>query len=134
MNTAPITPEAAAHVLFHYGRDGGYQAGSFTTSLLYTIDLADETNRDKLAASFPEYVAAVIAIQYDRDGVTRLQSIARGEEVAEEPAVPQCPEALINPDGGDLRRCVQRGRHDWHQTPGGTQWRVNVDSSTEVPF
>jgi hypothetical protein len=81
VNTTPvITAEAAAHVLFHYGRDGGYQAGS--TSLLYTIDLADPGNRDKLAQAFPEYVAAVVAIQYDRDGVTRLQRIARGEEAA----------------------------------------------------
>lgn len=51
-----------------------------------------------------------------------------------EPSAPQCPEALFNPDTGDLRRCVQRGRHDWHRTPGGTEWRLPVDSSTEPPW
>jgi hypothetical protein len=77
-----IPPDVAAHVLFHYGCDGGYQAGSFTTSLLTTMGMADPSNLDKLAAGFPEYVAAVTAIQYDPAGVERLQAIARGEVAA----------------------------------------------------
>lgn len=76
-----IPAETAAHVLFHYGRDGGYQAGSFTEQLITTIDVADPTNRDKLALGFPDYVAAVVAIQYDPAGVSRLQQIA-AEQVA----------------------------------------------------
>lgn len=52
----------------------------------------------------------------------------------EEAPAPQCPEALFNPETGNLLRCVQRGRHDWHQTAGGTEWRIPVDSSTEAPF
>lgn len=52
----------------------------------------------------------------------------------EEPPMPQCPEALFNPENGDLRRCVQRGMHDWHQTSGGTQWRIPLDATTEVPW
>jgi hypothetical protein len=129
-----IPPDVAAHVLFHYGRPGGYQAGSFTTSLLNAMGTADPSNLDKLAAGFPDYVAAVTAIQYDPQGVERLQNIVRGEKAAEESPAPQCPEALFNPDTGALRRCVQKGRHDWHQTPSGTQWRIPVDSATDAPF
>ena len=77
-----IPAETAAHVLFHYGRDGGYQAGSFTDQLITTIDMADPGNRDKLAAGFPDYVAAVVAIQYDPQGVARLQEIAAGQVAA----------------------------------------------------
>lgn len=77
-----IPAETAAHVLFHYGRDGGYQAGSFTEQLITTIDMADPGNRDKLALGFPDYVAAVVAIQYDPQGVTRLQQIATGQVAA----------------------------------------------------
>jgi hypothetical protein len=81
-SNATITPDVAAHVLFHYGRAGGYQAGSFTTALLSAMGTADEANLDKLAASFPEYVAAVTAIQYDPAGVEHLQRIVRGEAAA----------------------------------------------------
>ena len=77
-----IPAETAAHVLFHYGRDGGYQAGTFTEQLITTIDMADPGNRDKLALGFPDYVAAVVAIQYDPQGVTRLQQIATGQVAA----------------------------------------------------
>lgn len=73
-----IPPDVAAHVLFHYGRDGGYQAGSFTTALLSAMGTADPSNLDRLAAGFPEYVAAITAIQYDPAGVERLQDIAAG--------------------------------------------------------
>ncbi|MFJ8583679.1 hypothetical protein ACIRD2_03325 [Streptomyces sp. NPDC093595] len=127
-----ITAETANHVLFHFGC-GGYQAGSFTTHLLSAFATADEQHFHRLAAAFPEYAAAVAAIQYDPHGVINLRAIARGE-VAAEAAAPQCPEALLNPETGDIRRCVQRGRHDWHQTPSGTQWRVPVDGTIEVPF
>jgi hypothetical protein len=47
---------------------------------------------------------------------------------------PQCPEALYNPDTGNLRRCVQGGRHEDHQTAGGTQWRIDLDTATEMPW
>lgn len=73
-----IPPDVAAHVLFHYGRPGGYQAGSFTTALLSAMGTADPANLDRLAAGFPDYVAAVTAIQYDPNGVERLQDIAAG--------------------------------------------------------
>jgi len=77
-----IPAEVAAHVLFHYGHDGGYQAGTFTTNLITTIDSADPSNKARLAAGFPEYVAAVTAMQYSHTGAEYLQSIARGEVAA----------------------------------------------------
>ncbi|WP_392971011.1 hypothetical protein [Streptomyces sp. LN245] len=77
-NGPTITPDVAAHVLFHYGREGGYQAGSFTTALLTAMGTADPTNLARLAAAFPGYVAAVTFIQYDPDGVSYLQDIAAG--------------------------------------------------------
>jgi len=133
-NSPTIPPDVAAHVLFHYGREGGYQAGSFTTDLLSAMGKADPTNLDRLALGFPEYVAAVTAIQYDPDGVANLQRIAAGDASAEESPVPQCPEALFNPDTGDLRRCIENGRHDHHQTVDGTQWHIAVDATSEVPW
>lgn len=80
MNTSnPTIPaDVAAHVLFHYGREGGYQAGSFTTALLTAMGTADPSNLDKLALGFPGYVAAVTAIHYDPNGIERLQDIAAG--------------------------------------------------------
>lgn len=80
MNHA-ITPEVANHVLAHFGQ-GGYQAGSFTTHLLAALVTADEENFFKLSAAFPGYGAAVAAIQYDPKGVTNLQAIAAGGQVA----------------------------------------------------
>jgi hypothetical protein len=77
-NSPTIPADVAAHVLFHYGHDGGYQAGSFTTSLLTTMAMADPANLARLLPGFPEYVAAVTAIQYDPNGVERLQDIAAG--------------------------------------------------------
>jgi predicted dienelactone hydrolase len=76
-----ISAETANHVLFHFGR-GGYQAGSFTTHLLSAFAAADQQNFHHLAEAFPEYGAAVAAIQYDPNGVTNLQTIARGEAAA----------------------------------------------------
>lgn len=77
--TSPMIPaDVAAHVLWHYGHDGGLKPGSFTRQLLVTIDAADLPNRDRLAAGFPAYVAAVTAIQYDPVGVAHLRDLAAG--------------------------------------------------------
>jgi hypothetical protein len=78
LSSPTIPPDVAAHVLFHYGRDGGYQPGSFTEQLLVTMAMADQSNLGRLAVGFPEYVAAVTAIQNDPAGVERLQDIAAG--------------------------------------------------------
>lgn len=135
--TPTIPAETARHVLWHYGcAGGGWQPGSCIESLITTIDRADEDNRDKLALGFPDYVAAVVAAKYDPNGIANLQRLAAGEAVAEERPAPQCPEALFNPEypGGLLRCVASPGGHDLHRTAGGTEWRVPVDSSTEVPF
>lgn len=76
-----IPTEIANHVLFHFGQ-GGYQPGSFTTHLLCAFAASDEENFFRLAAAYPEYGAAVAAIQYDPDGVQQLQQIAAGQVVA----------------------------------------------------
>ena len=73
-----ISPDVAAHVLFHYGREGGYQAGGFTELIISAIDRADPSNKAKLERGFPEYVAAVNAMQYSSTGIEYLQSIVRG--------------------------------------------------------
>ena len=49
-----------------------------TAQLLTCIGMADPSNLDRLAAGFPEYVAAVTAIQYDPQGIERLQDLAAG--------------------------------------------------------
>jgi hypothetical protein len=79
MNTsAPTIPaETANHVLFHFGR-GGYQAGTFTQILIAALCAADMTNKAKLADAYPDYAAAVIAMEYDPDGAANLQRIAGG--------------------------------------------------------
>lgn len=78
MQTAPEIPaKTANHVLFHYGH-GGYQAGTFTQHLIAALATADMTNKAKLADAYPDYAAAVIAIEYDPDGVANLQRIAGG--------------------------------------------------------
>jgi hypothetical protein len=75
-----ISATAAAHVLAHFNRAGGYRAGSFTRSLIHTIASADVFNQRKLAAAYPGYVAAVQAAQIDVDGITVLQVIATGPD------------------------------------------------------
>jgi len=80
--SASIPADVAAHVLFHYGRDGGYQAGGFTELIISAIDRADPANKAKLGLGFPEYVAAVNAIQYSPNGIDYLQTIVRGGAAA----------------------------------------------------
>lgn len=81
--TPTITPEAAAHTLWHFGYMTGsaQQPGNFTTALLKAFAAADEINFHKLAGAYPEYGAAVAAASYDPHGIQHLQRIA-GREVA----------------------------------------------------
>ncbi|MGW6454992.1 hypothetical protein ACWF94_03555 [Streptomyces sp. NPDC055078] len=73
-----VTPEVAAHVLWHMHGNGGYPAGSFTAGLLAAWNLADPANSARLAAGFPEYAAAIDLIQ-QRDGIEQLRRIAEGD-------------------------------------------------------
>ncbi|MFE2485975.1 hypothetical protein ACFXGR_22295 [Streptomyces mirabilis] len=135
-NSPTIPAETARHVLWHFGADGGWQPGSYTQRLMDAFAAADMTHTAKLANEYPDYAAAFMAAQYDPDGIANLQRIAGVEAAAGENPAPQCPEALFNPEypGGLLRCVAPPGGHDVHQTPGGAEWRVPVDSSTEVPF
>ena len=71
---APITPDVAAHVLWHY-RQLGYPPGSFTSDLIRTIAGADTGNRRRLARAFPEYVRAVSLAADHLDGIDRLRQV-----------------------------------------------------------
>jgi hypothetical protein len=78
--TTQITPEQAAHVLWHIGQ-GGYPAGSFTTRLLEAWSYADPGNSARLAKAFPGYGEAVNLIRIPArgvDGAEILRCIASG--------------------------------------------------------
>lgn len=79
MLTEQIELEDARHVLFHFGRPGGYQAGSFTTHLLHALSSADPAHFARLAAAYPSLAAAVDLAQNDQDGIAKLQHIAAGD-------------------------------------------------------
>lgn len=51
--------QEARHVLGYYGKPGGYMPGSFTSALIRCWELADSTNRDKLADKWPELDTAI---------------------------------------------------------------------------
>jgi hypothetical protein len=70
-----ITPEIAAHVLFHLGR-GGWPGSTFVQKLLAAFDVADAPNRLQLAEGFPGYAAAFELAKYINDGVAVLQARA----------------------------------------------------------
>ena len=71
---APITPDVAAHVLWHY-RQIGYPPGSFTSALIRTIAGADSGNRRLLARGFPDYVRAVELATEDLSGIDLLRRV-----------------------------------------------------------
>lgn len=70
-----ITPEIAAHVLFHLGR-GGRPGPTFVQRLLAAFDAAIAHERVQLAAAFPDYAAAYELAKYTPDGVAVLQAHA----------------------------------------------------------
>jgi len=75
---AQITPQIAAHVLWHYGTGFGYRPDPFTQALLAAITEADAANRQRMAKAFPGYVAA-IGLADSADSFARLRRIARRE-------------------------------------------------------
>lgn len=77
--TDQITPEIAAHVLFHFGR-GGWPTSGFKSKLIEAIATADIVNRQLLAQGFPGYVAAFNLAQMSDDGTATLQAILAGAE------------------------------------------------------
>lgn len=71
---APITPEVAAHVLWHY-RQIGYPPGAFASALIKTIARADIGNRRLLARGFPAYVRAVEIAAETTSGIDTLRRV-----------------------------------------------------------
>ena len=71
---APITPDVAAHVLWHY-RQIGYPPGSFVSALIKTIAGADIGNRRLLARGFPDYVRAVELAAETVGGIDTLRRV-----------------------------------------------------------
>lgn len=75
-----ITPETAAHVLFHLGR-GGWPASQFIQHLLRSFETADIVNRARLGVGFPEYLAAFELYRSSDSGVAKLQAIVDKDDV-----------------------------------------------------
>ncbi|MFB6619441.1 hypothetical protein ACFC5H_09100 [Streptomyces rochei] len=77
MQTAPpIGSETARHVLWHYGRPGGFRPGRFTELLMQTIDAADLQHTARLRAAYPELVDAMNLAANQADGTAHLTAIA----------------------------------------------------------
>ncbi|WP_328313137.1 hypothetical protein OG432_24660 [Streptomyces sp. NBC_00442] len=78
MSTENITipPEAARHVLWHYGRVGGQQPGTFTQHLMAAIESADVINRATLRGAYPALSAALHMARYDEEGLSKLLAAA----------------------------------------------------------
>jgi hypothetical protein len=76
MSQPTITAETAAHVIWTFGRDGGYRPGTYTQKLLELLAYADESNTAKLATIYPGEAAAVRLAKYDETGMDQLQRIA----------------------------------------------------------
>lgn len=70
-----ITPEQAAHVLWHFGATGGMEPDPFTRHLVDALAVADRTDQLRLAAVYPAYALAARQAATE-DGVQRLQEIA----------------------------------------------------------
>jgi hypothetical protein len=71
-----ISPEAARHVLFHFGVLGGIRPGRGTETLLLAFDAADHTREAVLTTAFPELGAAFRLAKYNPAGIAQLQAIA----------------------------------------------------------
>lgn len=72
------TPTEAAHVLSIYGEGGGMVPGDFITSLIRTMQKADQLNLGRLATLWPGYATAVDLVKNTEDGLARVQAIADG--------------------------------------------------------
>jgi hypothetical protein len=105
-----ITPDAAAHVLWHYKSGGGYEPGSFVRKLIEAIAAADVVNRQRLALGFPAYVAAVNLADRSTNGLVALEAISEGER---ETALARL--AKLEGEASDAVSRSQARRHDIQQ-------------------
>lgn len=68
-----VTDETARHVLWHFGRPGGFRPGRFTELLMQAIDAADVIHKARLHATYPELVDAMNLAANDPSGTAQLQ-------------------------------------------------------------
>lgn len=73
-----ITPEVAAHVLWHYNGTG-YRPGTYTRNLIATLAAADHHNLRRLAHVVPDYAEAVRLATQEPDGLDQLQALLRAQ-------------------------------------------------------
>lgn len=83
-----ITQRIASHVLYAFGAPGGYEAGSFTSLLIKTIQAADMHNSIKLCRAFPQYGYAVLLARDVDEGLKILTEIAWPDGEIPEPVSP----------------------------------------------
>ena len=81
-NSPTIPPETARHVLWMFGREGGYQPGTFSQKLLELLAYAPPVQMAKLALGYPVETEAVRLAKYDEDGIDKLKAAAVGEVAA----------------------------------------------------
>jgi hypothetical protein len=108
-----VSVEVARHVLWFMGdREHGLPAGKFTEGLLGIIAIADDDNRAKLEAGWPEYVHAFRSVVEDTHGMDALRALARTGRGAR--GVP-CPDCQARP-GEACSAPTDRGRRlvGWH--------------------
>lgn len=75
-----LSPEVVRHTLWWFGdRTYGTEPGHFVTRLLNLISAADEANRDRLSAEWPEYVQAHGVVAREPWGLDFLLSLAKAE-------------------------------------------------------
>lgn len=73
-----VTPAVARAVIWYFGDTNlGVEPGGFVATLIKAITRADSENLEKLRLGFPDYVAAVVAIQREHWGLDWVRSLAR---------------------------------------------------------
>jgi hypothetical protein len=86
--SAVIPVDVAQSVLWHFGDSNlGQQPGSFVSRLLVTLGAADEENREKLRAAFPELVRTWELAALHPFGVETLRAIVKGQLDAAEAGI-----------------------------------------------
>lgn len=80
MTRRAVPLEVARAVLWHFGDTNlGVEPGGFFSALIVAISRADQGNRDKLRASFPRHVIAVVAVQSEPWGLDWLRGLVKAE-------------------------------------------------------
>ena len=71
-----ITQDDARHVLHYFGKEGGWQGGSYTQKLIELLGVADQDNFSKLASVYPGLAAAHYLATTERNGIEILKNIS----------------------------------------------------------